>query len=393
MDFNDSAEEARVRAEARAWLEESFPVWRSENGDPPYTTEQARSWHRALAAGDYGAPHWPVEYGGRGYGPVESAIWAEEKARVGANIVFNMVGFGMAGPTIIAHGTEEQKQRHIRAMLNGNEIWCQLFSEPGAGSDLASLATRAFRDGDEWIVNGQKVWSSQADEADYGILLARFDPDKPKHEGLAYFIVDMHTPGVEVRPLRQIDGDAHFSEVFLSDVRVPDANRIGEPGDGWRVATTTLMHERMSIGTSTGGYTFPFVKLAEIARSRYALDPVVRDNLARVYTQERILDFLNKRILSKLRRGEIPTAEGSILKLAIANLSSDAALLGVHLLGPDGALAGEGPQQHFLWERSLHIGGGTDEIQRNVIAERVLGLPREARPDKGLPFSQTRTAG
>jgi alkylation response protein AidB-like acyl-CoA dehydrogenase len=393
MNFNDSPEDARVRSEARAWLEEHFPAWRARGGDPPYTTEQGRAWQRVLAEGGWGAPHWPNEYGGRGYGPVESAIWAEEKARIGANIVFNMVGFGMAGPTLIAHGTEEQKRRHIRAMLYGDEIWCQLFSEPGAGSDLASLTTRAVRDGDEWIINGQKVWSSQADEADFGILLARFDPDLPKHDGLVYLIADMHAPGVEIRPLRQIDGSAHFSEVFFTDVRVPDSNRIGAPGEGWRVATTTLMHERMSIGTSTGGYTFPFTRLAAIARERSVLDPVIRDELARVYTHERILDFLNKRILSKLRRGEIPTAEGSILKLAIANLSSDAALLGIRLLGAGGTLAGEGPQQNFLWERSFHIGGGTDEIQRNVIAERVLGLPREPRSDKSLPFSATRTAG
>jgi alkylation response protein AidB-like acyl-CoA dehydrogenase len=243
------------------------------------------------------------------------------------------------------------------------------------------------------VVNGQKVWSSQADQADWGILLARHDPSVPKHQGLVYLLVDMHAPGVEVRPLRQIDGEAHFSEVFLTDVRVPDANRLGEPGEGWRIAMTTLMNERMSLGAATGGFTFPFQRLAGIARDRSpnGVDPLARQDLVRIYTQERILEFLNQRIISKLRAGQIPTTEGSILKLALSTLGTDAASLGVRLLGPQGAIRDrQGPQEHFLWAPAMHIGGGTDEVQRNVIAERVLGLPREDRPDKAVPFSETR---
>ena len=389
MEFGDTPHEEALRAEARTWLESTFPAWRQSVGAPArYTSEQRRAWHRKEFEGGWGAPSWPAEYGGRGFGPVEYAIWAEEKARVGANIPFNVVGFGMAGPTIIAQASDEQKKRYLPPLLAGDEIWCQLFSEPGAGSDLAALTTRAMRDGDGWIVTGQKVWSSSAHEADFGILLARYDFDKPKHEGLIYFIVGMHSAGVEVRPLRQISGESEFNEVFLSDVRIPDENRIGEPGDGWRVAMTTLMFERMSIGSATGGYTFPFERLVELARAHGRPGVLDRQALADVYTRYKILDLLNARVLSKLRKGEIPTAEGSILKIALADLVSASAALGVRLLGGEGLLLTEGgPQRAFLEAPAFHIGGGTDEVQRNVIAERVLGLPRDERPDKVGPFS------
>jgi alkylation response protein AidB-like acyl-CoA dehydrogenase len=394
VDFGDTPDEAALRAEARAWLKATFPPWRASAGAPArYTSEDRRSWHRRQFEGGWGAPSWPVEYGGRGFGPVEYSVWAEEKARVGANIPFNVAGFGMAGPTIIAHASAAQKERYLPPLLAGDEIWCQLFSEPGAGSDLAALTTRATRDGDSWIVTGQKVWSSSAHEADFGILLARYDFDKPKHEGLIYFIVDMHSPGIEVRPLRQISGEAEFNEVFLSDVSIPDENRIGEPGDGWRVAMTTLMFERMSIGSATGGYTFPFERLVELARAHGRPGVLDRQALADVYTLYKILDLLNARVLSRLRKGEIPTAEGSILKIALADLVSASAALGVRLLGGEGLLLTEGgPQRAFLEAPAFHIGGGTDEVQRKVIAERVLGLPRDERPDKVGPFSETSRA-
>ncbi|MGZ4142301.1 MAG: acyl-CoA dehydrogenase family protein [Actinomycetota bacterium] len=391
MDLGDTPEEAALRAEARAWLEAHFPAWRRSVGEPErYTSEHRRAWHRVEFEGGWGAPSWPVEYGGRGFGPVEYSIWSEEKARIGAAIPFNVAGFGMAGPTIIAHGSEEQKKRYVHPLLAGDEIWCQLFSEPGAGSDLAALTTRATRDGDSWIVTGQKVWSSQAHESDFGILLARYDFDKPKHEGLIYFIVDLRSPGIEVRPLRQISGDAEFNEVFMSDVRIPDENRIGEPGDGWRVAMTTLMFERMSIGSATGGFTFPFERLVEIARAHGRPGVLARQRLADVYTRTKILELLNARVLSKLRKGEIPTAEGSILKIALADLCSASAELGVTLLGGEGLVMSEGgPQRELLNAPAFHIGGGTDEVQRNLVAERVLGLPRDERPDKVGPFSKT----
>src|SRR5438874_1030188 len=274
------AQEEALRAEARAWLEANFVPWRESVGNPArYNSDQRRAWHRKQCEGGWGAPSWPVEYGGKGFGPVEYAIWAEEKARIGANIPFNVTGFGMAGPTIIAHATERQKKRYLPPLLAGDEIWCQLFSEPGAGSDLAALTTRATRDGDGWVVTGQKVWSSSAHEADFGILLARYDFDKPKHEGLIYFIVDMHSPGIEVRPLRQISGESEFNEVFLSDVHIPDENRIGEPGDGWRVAMTTLMFERMSIGSATGGYTFPFERLVALRSEEHTSELQSRRDL------------------------------------------------------------------------------------------------------------------
>ena len=389
MDFKDSPAEAALRDEARAWLAAKFPAWRREHGEPHvYDTELARSWHRVQAADGWGAPAWPVEHGGRGFGPVEATLWAEEKARIGAAIPFNIPGFGMAGPTIIAHGTAEQQARWLPALLHGDDLWCQLFSEPGAGSDLAAVTTRAERDGDSWVVNGQKVWSSSAHESRWAILLARHDFDAPKHAGLIYLVADMEAPGVEVRPLRQITGGAEFNEVFLTDVRIPDANRMGEPGEGWRIAMTTLMHERMSIGAATAGYTFPLSRLRELAASSTALQ---RRALAQVYTQERILELLNARVLSKIKKGEIPTSEGSILKLALARLASDAAGLGVHLRGGDGMLADPaGPQSAFLQAPGFHIGGGTDEVQRNQIAERVLGLPREPRDDKEVPFRQLR---
>ena len=385
------AAEEELRAEARAWLEANFPPWRASVGAPArYNSEQRRAWHRVQYEGGWGAPTWPVEYGGKGFGPVEYAIWADEKARIGANIPFNVTGFGMAGPTIIAHASPSQKERYLPPLLAGDEIWCQLFSEPGAGSDLANVTTRATRDGDSWIVTGQKVWSSSAHDAAFGILLARYDFDLPKHEGLIYFIVNMRAPGIEVRPLRQISGDAEFNEVFMTDVRIPDSERIGEPGDGWRVAMTTLMFERMSIGSATGGYTFPFERLVALARARGRPGALDRQALADVYTRYKILDLLNARVLSKLRRGEIPTAEGSILKIALADLCSASASLGVHLLGGEGLLMTEGgPTRALLEAIAFHIGGGTDEVQKNVVAERVLGLPRDERPDKVGPFSAT----
>jgi alkylation response protein AidB-like acyl-CoA dehydrogenase len=397
----DEALEA-FRAEAAGWLRVNVAAWKEEQGveDPgPFgrylTLEQARAWQRRLADGGWGAPAWPPEYGGRGLGPVEQMIWQQELAAAGANFTFTVVGFGMAGPTIIAHGSPEQKDRYLPPMLRADEIWCQLFSEPGAGSDLAGITTRADRDGNEWVVTGQKIWSSAAHYADWGILLARFDVDRPKHEGLVYLLVDMHAPGMEVRPLREMDGSARFNEVFLDGVRIPDANRLGEPGEGWTVARTTLMNERMYLGASTAGFSFPFEGLVGLARERGVADaPLVRQDLASVYIHERILQILIERIMAKLSHGQVPAAEGSIMKIGLADLAVEASSLGLRLLGPEGGVfeAG-GPQDAFLVSRSLHIGGGTDEVQKNVIGERILGLPREPDPDKTRPFSETRSAG
>jgi acyl-CoA dehydrogenase len=296
-----------------------------------------------------------------------------------------VVGIGMAGPTIIAHGTAEQKARYLPPMLRGDEIWCQLFSEPGAGSDLAALATRAVRQGDDWIVTGQKTWCSGGHYADFGILLARSDPKLPKHAGITYFLADMRAPGVSVRPLRQMTGGLHFNEVFLDGVRIPDAQRLGPVGGGWGVAMTTLMNERMAIGGIERW--LDWAGLVEHARAnRERLDPVTRDELARLYTWVRTLELMNARVITQLGQGKFAAAESSVMKLALGRILSKASELGLRLIGPE-ALARNGAwQNQFLGAPALHIAGGTDEIQKNVAAERVLGLPRESRRGKDVPF-------
>ena len=384
------------RAEARAFLEEHFPKWKSSESiadGAELTREQRRSLQRFLYEHGWGVLTWPVEFGGRGVGMVESLVWNQEKAKAGLQFTFDFVGMGLAGPTIIARGTDDQKKRYLEKIARGDEAWCQLFSEPGAGSDLGGLSTRAERSGDVWVVNGQKVWSSGATESDRGLLVARYDPDLPKQQGLVFLLLDMHAPGVEVRPLRQIDGGEHFAEVFFNDVQVPDADRVGEPGEGWSVAMTTLLHERSSIGGGIGSFAMPFDDIVRIARERgHNDDPLVRQHLVEIYTRKTILDVLNTRVQTALLSGRIPEAEGSVIKLLMAQLGSVSALNAIELLGTEGTLAdGQGsPQQRFLGMAALHIGGGTDEVQRNAIAERVLGLPREPRPDKEVPFKETR---
>jgi alkylation response protein AidB-like acyl-CoA dehydrogenase len=379
---------ADFRAEARAFLSERFDAWKRDQGvaGPDLTFEQQRSWQQCLYDAGWAAPHWPAEYGGRALGIVESMIWNREKADAGAHSFFNIVGLGMAGPTLISRGTPEQKQRYLPPLLRGDEVWCQLFSEPNAGSDLGNIQTRAERVDDAWVVNGQKVWSSGAVDADRGILVARYDPSLPKQKGLVYLIVDMHAPGVDVRPLRQIDGGAHFSEVFFSDLLVPDTDRVGEPGEGWSVAMTTLSNERMSLGGGSGDLALPFEDLVSIARERGRdRDPRVRQKLVRIYALRKILELLNERVLTALEHGHIPEAEGSIIKLVMADLVTDSAMRAMELVGANGVVLDE-TSRSFLGSPALHIGGGTDEVQRNAIAERVLGLPREPRPDKEGPF-------
>ena len=296
-------------------------------------------------------------------------------------------GVGMAGPTIIAHGSGAQKEQHLRPMLRGDLLWCQLFSEPGSGSDLASLATRAVREGDAWVVTGQKTWSSFAHLADWGFLLVRSDPDAPKHRGITYLLVDMSSPGIQVRPMRQMTGGVMFNEVFFESVRVPDAGRLGPVHGGWGVANTTLMHERMAMG-GLERY-FSFEALVELARAHpECVDDLLRDEIGRLHTWKRGLELLNARITTKIGRGEDPTREASVMKLAFARLHSKAAEIGLLLLGDD-ALGGEGSwQHHWLEAPAFHIAGGTDEIQKNIAAERVLGLPRDPHDLRDVPWSQ-----
>jgi alkylation response protein AidB-like acyl-CoA dehydrogenase len=389
MDLRDSPREAAFRGEARAFLEAhaprgGLPDYYKEDVDDDVLLTRHRDWQRTLHAHGWGALTWPREYGGRGLGPIEQIVWNQELARAGLGPSLFMVGIGMAGPTLIAHGREEQKRRFLEPLLRADEVWCQLFSEPGAGSDLAALSTRAVRDGDDWLVTGQKTWCSGAHYADWGILLARTDPTAPKHRGITYFLVDMHAPGVEVRPLRQMTGAAHFNEVFLERVRIPDAQRLGQEGQGWACAMTTLMNERMAIGGIEG--MFSFDDLVAHARRSGRLDPALRDELARLFTWVRTLELLNARVITRLGRGEIPTAESSVMKLAIARILSAGADLGLRLLGPDGLLRPGVWQQQWLMAPAMHIAGGTDEVQKNVAAERVLGLPAEPRTDRDRPF-------
>ena len=392
MDFRDSPGEAAFRAEARAFLTAHPPTrmpdyFDGTEGDAAATLALWRAWQQTLHAHGWAAITWPREFGGRGLGPIEQIIWTQELARTGMGESLFVVGIGMAGPTLIAHGTPEQKARFLPPMLRGDEIWCQLFSEPGAGSDLAALATRAVRDGDGWIVTGQKTWCSGGHYADFGILLARSDPKLPKHKGITYFVADMHAPGVSVRPLRQMTGGLHFNEVFLDGVRIPDAQRLGPEGGGWGVAMTTLMNERMAIGGIERWLDWGAL-LAHARANRERLDPVTRDELARLYTWVRTLELMNARVITELGQGKLAAAESSVMKLALGRILSKASELGLRLIGPE-ALARQGAwQNQFLGAPALHIAGGTDEVQKNVAAERVLGLPREPRRDRELPFEE-----
>lgn len=390
MDLCDSPSEEAFRKEARAFLEQHAEETPGElldgEGEWEESLAASKAWQRLLYDNGWAAITWPKEYGGRGVGPVEQIIWNQECDRAKSPSSVNIVGIGMAGPALIGHGTDEQRERFLSRILSGEEIWCQLFSEPDAGSDLAGLATRAERDGDEWVVNGQKVWSSGAHFSQRAILLARTDPSAPKHKGLTFFALDMETPGVTVRPLRQINGEVHFNEVFLDDVRIPDSDRIDEPGNGWQVALTTIMHERMTLAGAIN--LFRTEDLFTLAREGGHVDANDRDRLARAYTYQRCLEFLNARIMSKLAAGEIPTAEGAIAKLAMTRMLSAATDAAFGILGPR-AVTEQGLWQHiFLLNPGIRVGGGTDEVQRNMIAERVLGLPRELDETREVPFNR-----
>ena len=347
--------------------------------------------------------HFPVGYGGLGLEPKLQKVVAERLYAAGAPhaAARNPIGYGMAAPTVVTHGSVEQKQRYLRPLFTGQEVWCQLFSEPGAGSDVASLATRAVRDGDEWIVNGQKVWTTLAHLARWGLLVARTNPDQEKHKGLTYFVVDMHAPGVEVRPLRQITGDAEFNEVYFTDVRIPDAERLGAVGEGWRVSLTTLMNERVSIG---GGVipraSGPIGEALRLWAKRQDKDPVLRDRLSQLWIEAEVQRLTNMRASQNRQKGT-PGPEGSTGKLAFAELNKRIYELCLDIIGPSGMLYGSyemtrpaeamqasAPQKMFLRARANSIEGGTSEIMRNILAERVLGLPGDVRVDKDRPWSE-----
>jgi acyl-CoA dehydrogenase len=407
MDFEESHEEAATRADVRAWLADNAPE-PPASGAAPITlfaepedelaeVERARTWQAALAEGGWAAVSWPPEYGGRGASLVDTMIVQEELARYGVPQRICGIGIGLLGPTLIAHGTDAQKQRYLLPMLRGEEVWCQLWSEPGAGSDLGSLRTRADGGDGGWVLNGQKVWTSGAHYSQFGLGIFRTDWEAPKHKGISCFVIDMSSPGITIRPLRQITGGANFNEVFFDDVFVPQEDLVGDLNDGWRVARTTLMNERFAAGGATSPVAaFPaLVELARRPRRGGAVpsaDPLLRQQLARVYTAGRLFDLTNARVRTSLLRGQIPGPEGSILKLAVSNVWTEQAELALDVLGAHGMLAdGSSPeggrwQDAFLGAPAVHIGGGTDNIQRNLIAEHVLGLPRDLAPDRDQPF-------
>jgi alkylation response protein AidB-like acyl-CoA dehydrogenase len=347
---------------------------------------------------------FPEGHGGIGASPKLQKIVAERLAAAGAPTPYgrNPIGYGMGAPTVVTHGTDEQRHRYLRPLFTGEEIWCQMFSEPGAGSDVAGLSTRAIRDGDEWIVNGQKVWTTLAHLARWGMLIARTDPDAVKHKGMTYFVVDMQAPGVEVKPLYQITGEAEFNEVFFTDVRIPDSERLGDVGEGWGVSLTTLMNERVSIGGQIaprgGGFIGEAVK---IWKKKGITDPAKRDELMKLWVRAEVLRLTNIRS-QQLRSVGTPGPEGSIGKAAAADFNKDVSEFCVDLLGAEGMLKPDGypmarpqhtmlwsnPQQAFLRMRANSIEGGTTEIMKNILGERVLGLPGDVRVDKQLPWSQ-----
>jgi alkylation response protein AidB-like acyl-CoA dehydrogenase len=391
MDFRDTPEEARFRTELRSWIEANLPEGWDERGPARGRMDEdvSREWSKKLYEAGYSGLTWPKEYGGRGAPYTHQAIFLEEVARSEAPDHIGVIGLGMAGPTIIAHGTDEQKTAHLEKTLSGEEVWCQGFSEPGSGSDLGSLRTRGELDGDEFVVNGQKVWSSFAHIADYCILMVRTDPGAPKHKGITYLLVDMHSPGVEVRPLHQITGDPEFNEIFFSDVRVPVSNVLGEVNDGWRVAMTTLLHERGTLGFALTArlevLTRKLIELAKDRRSnggRVADDPLLRDKIAQQWIELQALKFTNYRALTGLVKTGVPGPEGSIAKLHWSESNQRLNKLALEVLGTASQLDGDDGVWSGFWQyqqlrsRGNTIEAGTSEILRNIIAERVVGLPR-----------------
>ncbi len=382
MDLTLSPAEEAFRDEVRSWLESNNP------GPEPSGDEAAfefrRDWQRQLNEAGWAGLSWPEEYGGRGATLIEQAIFNEEMARAQAPAVANVLGIAMGGPTVIAHGTEEQRRRYLPPILSGEEIWCQGFSEPESGSDLASLKTRAVRDGDEWVVTGQKVWTTFAHHAKWCMLVARTDPDAPKHKGLTYFLMDMEQDGVQVRPLRQITGESEFNELFIEGARIPDENIVGGAGNGWAVAITTLMHERATLAFGLQvGVQIALRELLEKARSSRGRDgqsasedPVIRQRLAQLLIEAEVLRLNAYRGLSATMRTGVPGPEGSLGKWHWSEINQALTELAMEIEGPRAMLDSDLWTYRFLRARANSIEGGTTEILKNIVAERVLGLPR-----------------
>ena len=400
MDFNDTPEEARFREEASSWLAENAPTDDAFRALSPL--EQAKVWQKRKYDAGWACIGWAPEFGGRGASAIEEVIWRQEESQYDLPANFFLIGQGMIGPTLMAWASDEDKARFLPPLASGEEVWCQLFSEPAGGSDLAALRTRAERDGDDWVINGQKIWTSGAHYSDYGVIVVRTDPTVPKHKGLSYFYIDMKAPGVEIKPIKQLTGDSDFNEVYFTDVRVSDSQRLGEVGQGWQVSLTTLMNERAAIGGSFGqmDVSLAMSVAAEVEiDGRPALeDAAVRARIADWYVQEAGLKYTGYRSLTALSRGALSGPENSIGKLVGAPKMQAMSSYLMDLLGASGAIADEALaakagiiQRAYMGAPGLRIAGGTDEIMANIIAERVLGLPQEPRLDKGIPFNEVPT--
>ena len=402
MDFNDSPAEAKFRTEAATWLKDNAPSEAELAGKS--LMEQGKYWQKKKSEAGWACIRWPKEYGGRDADAIQQVILNQEEAKVNApNTGMFSIGQGMAAPTMMTWATDEQKQRYLPKLASGEEIWCQLFSEPAGGSDLAALRTKAVRDGDDWIINGQKIWTSGAQYSDWGILVLRTDPNVPKHQGLSYFFIEMNSPGIEIKPIKQISGASGFNEVYFTDVRISDSQRLGEVGQGWQVAITTLMNERASIGGggSAAGFktAMELAKTIEIDDEPAIKNKSVRAQLANWYVQESGLKYTGYRSMTALSKGEIPGPENSIGKLVGAPKTQDLASFAIDLMEQAGVMWAPGNddfdnlfQSTYMSIPGLRIAGGTDEIMANIIAERVLGLPQDVRLDKGIPFTDVPTS-
>ncbi|MEM7078865.1 MAG: acyl-CoA dehydrogenase [Pseudomonadota bacterium] len=411
MDFSDSPDETAFRSEVRAFIDDHAPHYLANDLDRSGfgntntgehdTLEEAKKWQKIKAEAGWACLMWPSEYGGRGASPIQNVIWGQEEGRYAKLSGTFIIGQGMCAPTMMTYASEEQKQRYLPKLASGEEVWCQMFSEPHGGSDLAGLRTRAVKDGDEWVINGQKIWTSGAHHSDYGILITRSDPDVAKHKGLTMFFLDMKSPGVKIVPIKQATGNSEFNEVYFDNVRIPDAQRLGEVGDGWRVSLTTLMNERLAIG---GSIATGFPEIYELARNTTidgapaVEDPAVRNRLADWYVKSAGLKNTAARAISALSKGEMPGPENSIGKLVAGGMMQDIAKYALDLQGKAGLLMdpdfAEGAarfQAMLMRSPAVRIEGGTDQILRNIIGERVLGLPEDMRADKGIPFSEIPT--
>lgn len=401
MDFNDTPEEAAFRAEVRAWLSETAPKHVIPQGvalDDTEEVERGKAWQRAVYDGGYAGITFPKAHGGRGGTVIEAVVFAEEESHYHLpKGPYIGIGLGMAIAAIAKHGNDAQRAQFIEATLKGELTWCQLFSEPSAGSDLANLRTKAVQDGDHWIVNGQKVWSSWAHRSDWGLLVTRTDPSVPKHKGLTFFIVDMRSPGVDIRPIRQISGASDFNETFLTDVRIPDANRLGNVGEGWGVCMTVLMGERLGSGSHKAqvGPLIDYAAKTPGANCGMALDSgSTRLALAQALADEQGARYLEARLRTMVSRGENPGALAGMIKLSYATRLQKTSGLAMELRGMDAIAPGVDDGQtrsihyDYIWSTVMRIAGGADEVLKNQIAERVLGMPSEIRMDKDVPFDQ-----